>query len=108
MRRFVPANNTRITDAERAAFLRNHPGEWKRLTVHRSTYAAKGTAARIRRAYRSPAWEPAGAFETRTRQYGEDCTAVYARWLGPEHEARLLREATTDTTDTPTRTGGAR
>lgn len=101
MKQYVP-KPTRITRAERAAHLRSNPGVWQRLTIHRSDYAAKGAAHIIRTADRAPAYEPAGAFEAMTKHYG-DSTAVYARWLGPDHEAVLRRKA--DIAD-PTLHGG--
>ncbi|MCR8574730.1 hypothetical protein ACIPXV_03025 [Streptomyces libani] len=57
------------------------PGEWFHISTHPARYSAQATAHRIRTAYRTPAYEPAGAFEARTEPT-EFETAVYARYIG--------------------------
>lgn len=101
-----PAKRPRTDHAGAAKHLRALPGTWQQVAVHATTSAAAKVARNIEAAYGLPAYEPAGAFQARTRPREFD-TAVDARWLGAEHEARLLRAASSDTTDTTTRTGGA-
>ncbi|RAJ70206.1 hypothetical protein K378_01371 [Streptomyces sp. Amel2xB2] len=84
---------------------RQQPGEWQHVRAVATDDYGRKEVWRIEGTYRLAAYEPAGAFEARTRQRDMD-TAVEARWLGPDVEHRLRRTAnTTDTTTT--RTGGA-
>lgn len=64
-----------------AAQLRALPGVWMQVAVYRARYTAETTALAIRTAYRRPMYEPAGSFEARTVQYGDE-TAVQARYVG--------------------------
>jgi hypothetical protein len=95
----------RANHADVAARLRSNPREWQRVSVHRGSAGANGAAWKIRTAYDTPCYEPAGAFETDVTVRGDDY-AVVARWLGADHEDVLRRKA--NTTESTTRTGGAR
>ncbi|MFF9554542.1 hypothetical protein ACF1DY_01740 [Streptomyces albus] len=74
-----PSTRPHTSHAQVAAQLRAHPGVWMQVSVYRT-------------AYRQPAYEPAGAYEARVQRV-EAGTAVLARWLGPEAEAKARRAA---------------
>jgi hypothetical protein len=70
-----------------AAWCRAHPGQWRRVSVHRMAGYAYVQARRIRTA-EPVAYAPAGSFEAATRDDGDN-TAVWTRWTG----ARTARSA---------------
>ncbi|WP_431999273.1 hypothetical protein [Streptomyces sioyaensis] len=76
----TPARSA-ASQAEAARRMKAAPGEWFHISSHPARYSAQSTVHRIRTAYRTPAYEPAGAFEART-QPTEFETAVYARYVG--------------------------
>lgn len=69
------------SQAESALRMKAAPGEWFHISSHPARYSAQSTVHRIRTAYRTPAYEPAGAYEARTEPT-EFETAVYARYVG--------------------------
>lgn len=71
----------RLSHALTARQLQAHPGMWQRVGVYRSQQSAQSVAYVIRKAYRSVAYQPAGAYEARIQIHGDD-TAVVARYIG--------------------------
>ncbi len=65
--------------------LREHPGQWARITRHHSMDSARQAAYRIRTGRLRP-YEPAGAFEAEWRLV-DGVHYVYARYAGAEGSA---------------------
>lgn len=86
------SRHTRVDHAEVAAALRNQPGTWLPVGEYRNSTTAHSVSRIIRGGlqHTGAKYQPAGAFETRTR-FTDDGTLLEARYVGslPRHPASI-------------------
>jgi len=79
------AKRPHVNHTETAQVLRANPGRWIQVSTHRAGYAARNMARSIERASHSPAYQPAGSFQTWVKDRDDD-SVVFARYVAERGE----------------------